>query len=59
MVKTYVPTLARLSLRLSAYITKHQAALNKHITDAATRQALTDCLACLNSLAALLLREQP
>lgn len=56
--KTYVPQLARMALRLSLYIQKHQSTITPYLS-AAQAEALTNCLPCLQTLAAMFVREQP
>ena len=56
--RTYVPQLARMCLRLSLYIQKHQATITPFLTTAQV-QALDNCLPCLQTLAALFVRETP
>lgn len=56
--KTYVPQLARIALRLSLYIQKHEAILKDNLT---TDQynAVTTCLPCLITIAGVYARETP
>lgn len=58
--KTYVPQLARMALKLNAYILKHNAALSAAVaSNPSAVSALQNCPACLASLAALAKIEQP